>query len=57
MLIDTRYLMYKIINFWFVRKIGLERINIFIKKLVEIEKKEKKISEIVKVEIDIDGYL
>ena len=57
MLIDTRCLIYKIISFQFIRKTGLEYINISIKKLIEIKKKEKKINKIVKIEIDIDGHL
>ena len=56
-MIDTGYFIYKIINSWFIRKADLKYINIFIKKLIGIEKKEKKISKIIKAEIDIDGYL
>ena len=56
-MIDIGYFVYKIISFWFIRKINLECINISIKKLIGIKGKERKISEIIKIEINIDGYL
>ena len=56
-LINTGYLVYKIINSQFIRKVNLKCINISTKKLIEIEKKEERISKIIKTEIDIDGHL
>ena len=57
MLINIGYLIYKVINSRFIRKVGLERINISTKKLIGIGGKEGRISEIVKAEINIDKYL
>ena len=57
MLINTGYLIYKVINSQFIRKTDLKHINIPTKKLIEIKKKEEKISEIVKIKININRYL
>ena len=43
-------------NSRFIRKINLEHINILKKNLMEIGKKENKISEVIKVEININKY-
>ena len=56
-MIDTGYLVYEMMSSWFVKKVGLEYISIFIKKLIGIGGKKGKISKIIKVEIDIDEYL
>ena len=56
MLINIGYLAYKAISSMFVRKAGLEHINILIRKLIGIGRKEGRIDEIVKVKIDIDKH-
>ena len=55
-LINTDYLVYKTINSIFIKKAGLKYINIFIKKLIKIGKKEDHINKIIKIEIDINEY-
>ena len=55
-LINTKYFIYKIINFIFIRKVGFKRINIPTRKLIEIRRREGHINKVVKVEIDIDRH-
>ena len=55
-LINTNYLIYKTINSIFVRKVGFKYINILIKKLIKIRKKEDRINKIMKIKIDINGH-
>ena len=55
-LINTSYFVYRIISFIFIRKTGLKCINISTRKLIEIKEKEDCINEIMKIEIDINGY-
>ena len=55
-LINTDYFVYGAINFIFVKKVNLECINISIRKLIEIERKEGCINKIIKIKIDIDRY-
>ena len=56
MLIDIGYLAYEVISSMFIKKAGLEYINISIKKLIGIKGKEDHINKIVKIEIDIDKH-
>ena len=55
-LINTDYLVYKTINSIFVRKAGFKHINILIRKLIKIRKKEGRINKVMKIKIDINGH-
>ena len=55
-LINTNYLIYKIINSKFIRKTNLKYINIPTKKLIEMKEKENQINKMIKTEININKY-
>ena len=55
-LIDIRYLMYRIINSRFVKRAGFKYINIPIRKLIKIKEKEDCINKIIKIDININRY-
>ena len=56
MLINIDYLAYEVINSIFIKKINFKRINIPVKKLIEIKKKKSHIDEVVKVKININKH-
>ena len=55
-LINIGCLTYGAINSIFIRKAGLEHINISIRKLIEIRGKKNYINKIIKIKIDIDRH-
>ena len=55
-LFDLGYLAYGVISSRFIRKTGLECINIPVRKLIDIGGKEGYINKIMKIKIDIDRY-